>query len=94
MKKKTPDWELTKEEKTRSVEKLKPFLSEQFDTDAGNLRTEMVIDFIARHIGPCFYNRGVMDSMAAMNERVEDLYLLLKDEEEDHHDQRSGREPR
>ena len=82
MKKKAPGLAFSKEEKSKSIEKLKPFLSEQFDAEAGNLRTEMVLDFIAEHIGLYFYNRGVMDSMAAISEKVEDLYLLIKENDD------------
>ena len=80
MKRRTSVLSLTREEKGKSIEMLKPCLSERFDVDAGNLQTEMVLDFITKHIGPYYYNKGVMDSMSAMGERVEDLYLLLMDE--------------
>ena len=81
MRKTPPGLELTKEEKTGSIAKLKPHLSELFDIDAGNLQTEMVLDFISKHIGLYYYNKGVLDSMAAMSEKIEDLYLLIKDDE-------------
>ncbi|MCL2462710.1 MAG: DUF2164 domain-containing protein [Defluviitaleaceae bacterium] len=81
MKKTDPIFELTKDEKSKSIEALKPYLSERFETPVGNLQADMILDFITAHIGPYFYNKGVLDSMSAMSERVEDLYLLIKDEQ-------------
>jgi len=72
---------LTKEQKMNAVAKLKHYLSENFDMDAGNLETEFFLEYITKNIGVFYYNNAVADSLAFINEKTEDLYLLMKDEE-------------
>jgi uncharacterized protein (DUF2164 family) len=37
----------------------------------------MVLDFVIDRLAPEFYNQGVLDSCAYMNEKVEDMQSLL-----------------
>lgn len=70
---------LSKEQKTNAIAKIKIYIEENFETEVGNLQTEIFIDFITKNIGAYYYNKGISDSMVFMNEKVEDLYLLMKD---------------
>jgi len=72
---------LTKKQKENAVNKIKEYISENFDADIGNLQSEIFLDYITRHIGVYYYNKAVADSMAFMTEKVDDFYLLMKDED-------------
>ena len=72
---------LNKEQKAAVSAKLKEYIAENFDMDIGNLQAAVFADYIAENIGAYFYNKAVADSLSFMAERVEDLYLLMKDEE-------------
>ena len=82
MKRKDEIIPLTKEQKTNAVSKIKNYISENFDTEIGNLQSEIFFEYITEHIGVYYYNKGVADSMAFMTDKIEDFYLLMKDEKE------------
>ena len=73
--------QLTKEQKETAVSKLKEYINDNFNIETGNLQAEIFLDFITKHIGIYYYNQAVYDSLTFLTERVEDLYLLMKDEE-------------
>jgi len=78
--KKEPPVSLTKEQEEAAVAAIKNYAEENFDIELGNLKTRLFLDFLAECVGVCWYNKGVADAMAAMSEKVEDLYLLMQDE--------------
>jgi len=69
---------LSKEERAEAIRHLQAYLEEKFEAKIGNLSGELFLDFIAEKIGIYYYNLGVVDSIALMNEKTEDLYLLMK----------------
>ena len=72
--------DLTKEQKSKSISLLKEYMKEEFELDSGDLRAGMFLDFITENIGVFYYNKALADSMTFINQRVEDMYLLMKDE--------------
>lgn len=82
MKRKDEIIPLTKEQKANAVFKIKNYISENFDAEIGNLQSEIFFEYITEHIGVYYYNKGVADSMAFMTDKIEDFYLLMKDEKE------------
>jgi uncharacterized protein (DUF2164 family) len=73
--------ELTKEQKKHSASLLKDYIAEHFEAEIGGLQAEILLDYITEHIGGYYYNHAVADVMAEMHERVDDLFLLMKDGE-------------
>lgn len=63
----------TKEEKENLIPKIKKYLDEELDIDAGNFDAEFLLDFFSEEIGPYFYNRGVKDSLDTLDMRMEDV---------------------
>jgi uncharacterized protein (DUF2164 family) len=82
LKKKEPDIELSKEQKKKAADKIKEYIEENFEIEIGNLQAEIFLDFITDNIGVYYYNNAIADSLVFINKKVEDLYLLMKDEEE------------
>jgi len=74
--------QLTKTQKENAVFAIKDYIEKNFDIEIGNLQSEFFFDYISQHIGVYFYNKGVADSMAFMSEKIDDFYLLMKDEEQ------------
>ena len=81
MKKKEPVIVLSKEQKATAAAKIKGYVADNFDTDIGSLQSEIFLEFITDNIGIYYYNKAVADTQAVMSDKIEDLYLLMKDEE-------------
>ena len=64
---------LSREDTTEMAEKLKAYLEDEFDIEIGTLQGEVFLQFIAEHIGPHFYNRGLADAQTALARRMEDF---------------------
>ena len=70
--------QLTTEQRTEASELLREYMEAHFDVEIGNLGSDLFLDFLEEKIGGHFYNLGVSDSMQLMQEKTEDLYLLMK----------------
>jgi uncharacterized protein (DUF2164 family) len=79
MRRKEPVLTLPKEHKKIAAQRIRNYIDEILETETGNLRAEMLVDFITENIGFYYYNQAVADAMKAMEEKIEDLYLLMKD---------------
>lgn len=71
--------QISKEEKSIAIEKLKEYIQLNFDEEIGNLQTEIFFDYITKNIGIYYYNKAIGDAFSLMTEKTEDLYLLIKD---------------
>lgn len=75
------DIEFTRQEKRQIVPKIQEYVEEELDLELGNFDAEFLLDFIAKEIGPYFYNRGVYDARATLDKKMEavgDALLLLE----------------
>ncbi len=68
---------LEREKKEEMVKAIVHYFKKERDEEIGQLAAGMVLDFIIEKLAPEFYNQGVLDSCAYMNEKVEDLQSLL-----------------
>jgi len=80
LKKKEDDFLLNKEQTKTAIEKIKTYYLENLDMEIGNLQSEIFLDYITKHIGIYYYNKGIADAMGFMTEKLDDFYLLMKDE--------------
>lgn len=81
MKKRDEQIQLSKEQKESAVIKIKEYIEDNFEIEVGNLQSSLFLNYITEHIGVYYYNQAISDSMSYMNEKVEEFYLLMKDEE-------------
>lgn len=74
--------ELKDDEKKVLIAEIKSFFLDEFDEELGDLRADIVLDFILEKAGPKIYNRGVNDAQTWFKEKFDDLdadfYLLEK----------------
>ena len=72
--------EFSKDELRDMVRRLQVYFDAELDQDLGALPAEMLIAFIARDLGPVFYNRGLHDAQALFAVKAEEttdaLYAL------------------
>lgn len=80
MKKKEEMFPLTKEQKAIATEKIKEYLRENFEIEAGKLQSEMFLDYISENFAVYYYNKAIADTLSFMADKVDELYLLMKDE--------------
>ncbi len=59
------------------VKAIIAYFKKERDEEIGQLAAGMVLDFVIDKLAPQFYNQGVLDSCAYMNERIEDMQSLL-----------------
>lgn len=76
------DIEFSKEQKENMVSKLKTYFSNELDLDIGAFDAEFLIDFIAKELGPHFYNRGIFDAQQVINEKMEEVGYTLQELEQ------------
>jgi uncharacterized protein (DUF2164 family) len=63
----------SREELTAIAGKLRPYFRDEFEVELRDLPAEMLVDFLAREIGPFFYNRALYDAQAVLAARIEDV---------------------
>jgi uncharacterized protein (DUF2164 family) len=63
----------SREEVAAIAGKLRPYFRDEFDVDLRDLPAEMLIDFLAREIGPFFYNRALYDAQAVVRTKADDI---------------------
>ena len=69
---------LTKEKQEDMIASIKAYFLKERDEEIGDLASGFILDFIIEKLAPEFYNQGVWDSYAYMNEKVEDLLEIQK----------------
>jgi uncharacterized protein (DUF2164 family) len=65
--------EFSREELTAIAGKLRPYFRDEFEVELRDLPAEMLVDFLAREIGPFFYNRALYDAQAVVAKKAEDI---------------------
>lgn len=61
----------SREELAAIAGKLRPYFRDEFDIELRDLPAEMLVDFLAREVGPFFYNRALYDAQAVVQAKAE-----------------------
>ncbi|HSP86438.1 MAG TPA: DUF2164 domain-containing protein [Psychrobacter sp.] len=65
------------------LDKLRDYMTAEFDIDIGNLPAKFLLDFIIETVGPHFYNQVVDDMEPWLYEKftgmLEDIHRFKKD---------------
>lgn len=75
------DIELSRDQVDHLVSKIKDYFDQELDQDIGGFEAEFLIQFLAREVGPYFYNKGLADAQLLLNEKIEDLGYVLQEME-------------
>ncbi len=71
---------LTNEQKSDASFKLKEYIEKNLDCEISNLQASILVDFISENIGMYYFNKGISDSISFINDKMDELYLLMKEE--------------
>lgn len=63
----------SREETAVIAAKLRTYFRDELEVELRDLPAEMLIDFLAREIGPFFYNRALYDAQAVLKKKADDL---------------------
>lgn len=74
--------EFSRGETDNLVAKIKRYFADELDQEIGGFEAEFLIEFIAREIGPYFYNRGLADAHALFTEKSEEIGYLVQELEQ------------
>ena len=66
-------------EKDQIIDKVKIYFRDQLDQDIGSFDAEFLIDFFSKEVGAYFYNQGLYDAQALLNEKTEEIGYLIQD---------------
>jgi uncharacterized protein (DUF2164 family) len=64
---------LSDERRLRLVRSIQTWFDEEFDEPLSEFRTETLLDFFIRELGPPVYNQGVRDACAYLQEKLGDI---------------------
>ena len=64
---------LQKESEQRLIDSIKKYFVEHLDSEIGDLKARLMLDFCIKEIGASIYNQAIADAQQYMCERVADL---------------------
>ena len=70
--------QLTAQKRQMVVDAIKRYFEHERDEEIGTLAADMMLDFIFSELAPEFYNQGVSDAYAYLNDRIEDVLSIQK----------------
>lgn len=65
--------EFSSDEKAKIVERIKVYFDEELNQEIGQFDAEFLFDFFAKQIGVYFYNRGLLDARAVLENKLKDI---------------------
>ncbi|MDD2367320.1 MAG: DUF2164 domain-containing protein [Desulfuromonadaceae bacterium] len=67
------EFTLTKDTEKKLIMSMQRYVSENFETEIGNLQATLFLQFCMTEIGPAIYNRAITDAQTFIQERAQDL---------------------
>lgn len=64
---------LEKDDEKKLVTSIKRYVSENLDTEIGELQSSLFLQFCLEEIGPAIYNRAISDAQTYMQEKAMDI---------------------
>lgn len=69
----------SKPETEAIVKKIQNYFETELSQELGQFDAEFLLDFFAKEIGSYFYNRGLYDAQALLQQRVEEIAEAIYD---------------
>lgn len=67
------DIKFSSDEKAQIVAQIKRYFDKELGQDIGQFDAEFLLDFFSQKIGPYYYNRGLYDAKAVINDKLLDI---------------------
>ena len=61
----------------QAIASIRRYFDEVLDQDIGDLKAEMMVDYILKEIAPTVYNQAIQDAQKYLQERVTELDSTL-----------------
>jgi uncharacterized protein (DUF2164 family) len=65
--------EFTHEQKARLVSEIQKYFIKELDQDIGDFDAEFLLDFFSEKVGGYYYNQGLNDARALLDEKLETI---------------------
>ena len=65
--------EIDKDTKSDLIASIKRYFDEQLDTEIGDLKATLLLEFCLKEIGPTIYNKAISDAETFLQDKVADL---------------------
>ncbi|MGH1366327.1 MAG: DUF2164 domain-containing protein [Calditrichia bacterium] len=53
------------------------YFDEELDMEIGDLKSELILDFILKEAGPVIYNQAIKDAQAFISDKADDMDATL-----------------
>lgn len=63
----------SKQEKDTIVAKIQEYFADKLDQEIGQFEAEFLLNFFTDEVGPYFYNKGVHDSQAMLQKKIDEI---------------------
>ena len=64
---------LQKDAEKRIIGSIRKFFADELETDIGDLKAHLVLDFFLKEVSPTVYNQAVKDAQSYFQDKVSDL---------------------
>ncbi len=68
-----PKIEFSKDERALIVDRIKLYFNDELNQSIGQFDAGFLLDFFTEEIGPYYYNRGLIDAQAVIEEKMESI---------------------
>lgn len=68
-----PTIELPELAQNQAIASLRRYFVEELDHEIGDLKAQLLLEYIVKEIGPSIYNTAIGDAQAFMRDRLTDL---------------------
>jgi uncharacterized protein (DUF2164 family) len=72
---------LAPDARKRAIASIQRYVGENWDQDIGDLKAGLLLDFVAREVGPSIYNQAIADAQVYLRDRVADLEAACYEKE-------------
>ena len=64
---------ISPEAKKRSIASIKRYFEEYMDQEIGDLKADLLLDYVLKEIGPVLYNQAITDAQVYFQEKTAEL---------------------
>lgn len=65
------------EKKRQVIYSIRKYFAENLEEEIGDLKADLILDFILKEIGPTVYNQAVSDAQVYFQDKTNDLELTV-----------------
>jgi uncharacterized protein (DUF2164 family) len=64
---------LIKDKEVQLIKSIKHYFEENMESEIGDLKSSLLLDYFIKEIGPSIYNQAILDAQTVMTDKVNDL---------------------